>query len=443
VETILAAEDRDTSRATALAQIVVRCMECGRRYDGVTPRTACTECGGLLDVVVPLNRLTPQDLGQGLPEAARNSGVWRYWPLLPQLSGDAIVSRWEGNTALYRDDRLARFAGLQDGALRMKHEGQNPTGSFKDRGMTVGVSHAKAVGAKIIACASTGNTSASLASYAAAAGIPALVLVPATKISTGKIAQTIAYGAKVVQIDGDFDRALALLRELTAAYDVYLVNSVNPFRLEGQKTIMFELLEQLNWQAPDWIALPGGNLGNTSAFGKALAELHQVGLIDRIPRLAVIQAAGAAPFAHYFQSGFEEYEAVHADTVATAIKIGDPASTPRARRSIDVTQGWVTTVTDDEILEAKALIDGVGIGCEPASAASLAGLKKLRAEGVILPEHTAVGLLTGNILKDTDAVTSYHFEDVNGAPRAAANRPLRVAAELSALEQALSDALHR
>ena len=296
-------------------------MECGRQYDGVTPRTACTECGGLLDVVVPLNSLTPDDLGRGVPEAARNSGVWRYWPLLPQLPGDAIVSRWEGNTALYRDDRLARFAGLQDGALRMKHEGQNPTGSFKDRGMTVGVSHAKAVGAKIIACASTGNTSASLASYAAAAGIPALVLVPATKISAGKVAQTIAYGAKVVQIDGDFDRALALLRELTAAYDVYLVNSVNPFRLEGQKTIMFELLEQLDWQAPDWIALPGGNLGNTSAFGKALAELHQVGLIDRMPRLAVIQAAGAAPFAHYFQSGFEEYEAVQADTVATAIRL--------------------------------------------------------------------------------------------------------------------------
>jgi threonine synthase len=443
VETTLTAEDRDTNRATALAQIVVRCMECGHRYDGVTPRTACIKCGGLLDVVVPLNRLTPADLGQGLPEAARNSGVWRYWPLLPQLPGDAIVSRWEGNTALYRDDRLARFAGLQDGALRMKHEGQNPTGSFKARGMTVGVSHAKAVGAKIIACASTGNTSASLASYASAAGIPSLVLVPATKISAGKIAQTIAYGAKVVQIDGDFDRALVLLRELTAAYDVYLVNSVNPFRLEGQKTIMFELLEQLHWQAPDWIALPGGNLGNTSAFGKALAELHQVGLIDRIPRLAVIQAAGAAPFAHYFQSGFEEYEAVQAETVATAIKIGDPASVPRARRSIEVTHGWVTSVTDDEILEAKAVIDGMGIGCEPASAASLAGLKKLRAEGVILPEHTAVGLLTGNILKDTDAVTGYHFEDVNGAPRAAANRPLRVAAELSALEQALSDALHR
>ena len=442
MDTTLAAEDRDTNRATALAQIVVRCMECGRRYDGVTPRTACTECGGLLDVVVPLNRLTPDDLGKGLPENARHSGVWRYWPLLPQLPGDAIVSRWEGNTALYQDDRLARYAGLQDGALRMKHEGQNPTGSFKDRGMTVGVSHAKAVGAKIIACASTGNTSASLASYASAAGIPSLVLVPATKISAGKIAQTVAYGAKVVQIDGDFDRALALLRELTAAYDVYLVNSVNPFRLEGQKTIMFELLEQLNWQAPDWIALPGGNLGNTSAFGKALAELHQVGLIDRIPRLAVIQAAGAAPFAHYFQSGFEEYEAVHADTVATAIKIGDPASTPRARRSIEVTHGWVTTVTDDEILEAKAVIDGVGIGCEPASAASLAGLKKLRAEGVILPEHTAVGLLTGNILKDTDAITSYHFEEANGVQRAAANRPLRVAAELSALEQALSDALH-
>ncbi|MFT4039306.1 MAG: threonine synthase [Thermomicrobiales bacterium] len=442
MESTQAVAPREATRAETLAQIVVRCMACGHTTDGVTPRTACTECGGLLDVVVPLEALTPADLGVGLPAAAQHSGVWRYWPLLPHLPGDSIVSRWEGHTPLYADDRLAAFAGLEAGALRLKHEGQNPTGSFKDRGMTVGVSHAKATGAKMVACASTGNTSASLASYAAAAGIPALVLAPATKISAGKIAQTMAYGATLVQIEGDFDRALALLRELTAAYDIYLVNSVNPFRLEGQKTIMYETLEQLNWQAPDWIALPGGNLGNTSAFGKALVELHQVGLIDRIPKLAVIQAAGSAPFASYFQSGWEEYEAVHAETVATAIKIGDPASTPRARRSIEATNGWVTSVSDGEILDAKAAIDAAGIGCEPASAASLAGLKALRQQQVIRPGETAVALLTGNILKDTDAITSYHLEDVNGAPRAAANRPLRVAAELAALEQALADALH-
>lgn len=418
-------------------------MECGQRFGGERLLTSCPQCGGLLDVLVPLDRrLTPADFESGAPMTALHSGVWRYWPLLPALPEQAIVSRWEGNTALYSDDRLAWFAGLADGNLQLKHEGQNPTGSFKDRGMTLGVSHAKAVGARIVACASTGNTSASLASYAAAAGIPALVLVPATKISAGKIAQTIAYGARVVQIDGDFDKALALLRQLTAAYDVYLVNSVNPFRLEGQKTIIFEMIEQRGWQAPDWIVLPGGNLGNTAAFGKALAELHQVGLIDRLPRLAVIQAAGAAPFAGYFASGFEEYEPVSAETVATAIKIGDPASVTRARRSIEVTNGWVTTVSDDEILDAKAAIDGTGIGCEPASAATLAGLRRLTREGIVQPGESAVALLTGHILKDTDAVTSYHLSDVDGAPRAAANRPLRVAAEFSALERALADALH-
>ena len=428
--------------STALSRIVVRCMLCGKQFDGSALRTSCTDCGGLLDVLIPLQRLSPSDIGASTPAAGRHSGVWRYAPLLPRLPEEALVSRWEGNTPLYRDDRLARFAGLREGDLELKHEGHNPTGSFKDRGMTVGISHAKAVGARIVACASTGNTSASLASYAGAAGIPALVLVPQTKISAGKIAQTIAYGAKVVQIDGDFDRALALLRQLTDAYDVYLVNSVNPFRLEGQKTIIFEMLEQRGWQPPDWIALPGGNLGNTAAFGKALVELRQAGLIPRLPRLAVIQAKGAAPFAAYFETGFEEYAPVQAETVATAIKIGDPASIARARRSIDATYGCVTTVSDDEILEAKAAIDAAGIGCEPASAASLAGLRRLTREGVVRPGETAVAVLTGHLLKDTDAITAYHFDDVDNAPRPGANRPLRVAAELPALERALADALH-
>ena len=429
--------------AEMLNRVVVRCMACEARFTGAQVLSQCPACSGLLDVVIPTRRkLSPSDFGSGTPVAAEHSGVWRYLPLLPALPAASLVSRWEGNTPLYRDDRLARYAGLPDGHLELKHEGHNPTASFKDRGMTVGVSHARAVGARIVACASTGNTSASLAAYAAAAGIPALVLVPEGKVSAGKLAQTIAYSAKVVQVDGDFDVALALLRELTSAYDVYLVNSVNPFRLEGQKTIIFEMLEQRGWQPPDWIVLPGGNLGNTSAFGKALVEAHAVGLIDRVPRLAVIQAAGAAPFAAYHASGFEEFAPVKAETVATAIKIGNPASTARARRSIELTNGWVTTVGDDDILDAKAAIDRSGIGCEPASAASLAGLGRLVRDGIVGPEETAVALLTGHILKDTDAVTAYHFADVDGAPRRAANRPVRVAAEISALEQALADALH-
>jgi threonine synthase len=429
--------------AEMLDRIVVRCMACEARFTGANALSQCPACGGLLDVVIPTRRkLTPSDFGVDLPATGEHSGVWRYQPLLPALPEAALVSRWEGNTPLYRDDRLARYAGLPDGHLELKHEGHNPTASFKDRGMTVGVSHARAVGARIVACASTGNTSASLAAYAAAAGIPALVLVPETKIAAGKLAQTIAYGARVVQVDGDFDAALALLRQLTAAYDVYLVNSVNPFRLEGQKTIVFEIIEQRGWQPPDWIVLPGGNLGNTSAFGKALAELRAVGLIDRLPRLAVIQAAGAAPFAAYHASGFEEFAPVQAETIATAIKIGNPASTARARRSIELSNGWVTTVDDDEILEAKAAIDRSGIGCEPASAASLAGLRRLVRDGIVGAAETAVVLLSGHILKDTEAVTAYHFTDDIDAPRPGANRPIRVAAEISALEQALADALH-
>ena len=432
-----------TTNAETLGRIVVRCMECEERYTGANVLTSCPACGGLLDVVIPTKRkLSPADLGVNLPANARHSGVWRYSPLLPALPEASLVSRWEGNTPLYSDDRLTRYAGLLEGQLELKHEGHNPTASFKDRGMTVGVSHAKAVGARIVACASTGNTSASLAAYAAAADIPALVLVPEGKIATGKLAQTIAYGATVVQVDGDFDVALALLRELTAAYDVYLVNSVNPFRLEGQKTIIFEMLEQRGWQTPDWIVLPGGNLGNTSAFGKALIELQAVGLIDRLPRLAVVQAEGAAPFAAYHASGFEEFAPVQAETVATAIKIGNPASTPRARRSVELTNGWVTTVSDIEILDAKALIDRSGIGCEPASAASLAGLRRLVHDGIVRANETAVALLTGHLLKDTEAVAAYHFDDVGGVPRGGANRPTRVAAELSALERALADALH-
>jgi len=427
----------------ALSNIVVQCMACGASFPGTRPLTSCPDCGGLLDVALSLPpRIGPQDFDVELAEAGRHSGVWRYRRLLPPLPDDAIVSMWEGNTPLYEDARLERYAGLDVGRLQLKHEGLNPTGSFKDRGMTVGISHARAVGARMVACASTGNTSASLAAYAAAAGLPSLVIVPEGKIAAGKLGQTVAYGARIVQVAGDFDQALSLLRQLAAAHDVYLINSINPFRLEGQKTIVFEMLEQRDWQAPDWIVLPGGNLGNTAAFGKALGELYAVGLIDRMPRLAVIQAEGAAPFAASFADGFDSFAPVTAETAATAIKIGNPASFPRAKRSIATTDGWVTTVSDDEILQAKAAIDSTGIGCEPASAASLAGLRRLVREGVVRSDDTAIALLTGHVLKDVESVMAYHLTDVDGAPRPGSNRPVQVAAELSALERALADALH-
>jgi threonine synthase len=268
----------------------------------------------------------------------------------------------------------------------------------------------------------------------------ALVLIPEGKIAGGKLAQTIAHGARVVQVQGDFDQALALLRRIAEDYDryhVYLVNSVNPFRLEGQKTIVIEMLEQLDWQIPDVIALPGGNLGNTAAFGKALMDLHAAGIIDRLPRLATIQAAGAAPFVTYYENGFDAWEPVQAETIATAIKIGNPASMERARRSIQLTGGVAISVTDDEIMTAKAQIDRVGIGCEPASAASLAGVKKLVESGKIDRGATVVGILTGHLLKDADAVMNYHLHDANGAPKPGANRPVTIPAELAALEQVI------
>ena len=423
----------------ALGGLQVRCMDCGTVSPGDAPINLCPVCGGLLDAVIDTSApIDPATFGTGLSPALARSGVWRYRALLPAIPEAAIVTRGEGNTPLYVDDRLAAFAGLRAGSFGVKHEGHNPTGSFKDRGMTVGVSHAVAVGARIVACASTGNTSASLASYAAAAGIPAMVLVPEGKISGGKLAQTIAYGARVVQIEGDFDLALRLLRELTASHDVYLTNSVNPFRPEGQKTIMLELFEQVGWDVPDVITVPGGNLGNTAAFGKAIDEAHAVGLIARKPRLITVQAEGASPFARYFASGWRHYEPMHAETVATAIKIGDPVSTPRARRTIEWTNGYVTTVTDEEILDAKALIDQVGIGCEPASAASLAGARRLVAEGVIGPDDTIVGILTGNVLKDTDAIMRYHLDDrADGTPYPLANRPIRIDATIDALARLL------
>jgi threonine synthase len=320
----------------------------------------------------------------------------------PEARDQDIVTWPEGNTPLIARESVSGFAGVA--RLTLKHEGMNPTGSFKDRGMTVAVTQAKRLGMAGVACASTGNTSASLAAYAAQAGLGGIVLIPAGKTALGKLAQTIAYGATILAVRGDFDQCLALVEDASARLGLYLVNSINPFRLEGQKAIVFELLEQRQWRAPDWIVLPAGNLGNTSAFGKALVEARANGLIDRLPRLAAIQAAGAAPFARSYATGFKTRESVRAETVATAIRIGNPASWDRGVRAITGTNGVVCAVTDDEIIEAKRVVDRSGVGCEPASAASVAGVRKLARDGVIRPTDDVVAVLTGNLLKDPEAL---------------------------------------
>jgi threonine synthase len=424
-----------SSATEALSALSLRCVECSTLYPaletGQPPRYRC-ECGGVLDVELPLfsdQTRDPANTGASLqrlfdqraatsplwslrPETLPDhSGVWRYRELILPVPEQTIVTRPEGNTGLYPvgienvspnrigHRRIGEYAGIE--RFFLKHEGENPTGSFKDRGMTVGVTMAHLLGASAVACASTGNTSASLASYAAQAGMRGIVFLPAGNVSGGKLAQTLAYGAQTVQIKGDFDDAMRLVEQVCNELGIYLLNSLNPFRVEGQKGIGFEILQQLNWQAPDWLVLPAGNLGNTSAIGKALRQAYELSLIKRLPRIASIQAAGANPFYRSFKQDFAKRESVHAETVATAIKIGNPVSYTRARRVIEESNGLVEEVTDAEILAAKAIIDQAGIGCEPASATTLAGVRKLVARGIIRRDETVVGVLTGTLLKDS------------------------------------------
>jgi threonine synthase len=382
----------------------LRCIECGSGYDPHETRNQC-DCSGLLEVALdhgPVDRGRFDDRLGAIDHPLR-SGVWRFRELMPELPDDAIVSKPEGNTNLYHDSRLSDFAGVD---VWFKHEGENPTGSFKDRGMTVGVSHARWTGATMVACASTGNTSASVAAYAAAAGIPSVVFIPAGKISGAKLGQTIAYGTHIIQVRGDFDTAMDVVRDASTRYGIYLLNSLNPFRLEGQKSIVLEALQQMRWQVPDWIVISGGNLGNTSALGKALREALAAGLIDTMPRIAICQASGAAPLYHAFRRQFESYEPVVANTIATAIQIGDPVNYAKARRVITEFEGTVVAVDDADILAAKSQVDRVGIGCEPASAAGLAGIRQLVATGTIEAGDRVLTYLTGHLLKDTDALTT-------------------------------------
>jgi threonine synthase len=418
------------------------CRACRAGQPLDSPAAQCPACGGLLE-------LEPEALPQSAAElralfrgrrgagpAVDASGVWRFRELvLPEAAPEEVVSQPEGNTPLLFREPIARWAGAD--ALLLKHEGHNPTGSFKDRGMTVGITQARRVRARAVACASTGNTSASLAAYAALAAVPALVFVPAGQVALGKLAQTLAYGARTLLVRGDFDACLRLAREAAAALGVYLLNSVNPFRLAGQRTIVLELLDQMDWEPPDWIALPAGNLGNTAAFGAALRQAVDCGLLARVPRLLCVQASGANPFARAWRDGFARKHTVSAETVATAIRIGDPASYERAVEAVRFTNGAVAEVGDDEILEAKAVIDAAGVGCEPASAAAVAGVRRLRAEGLVASGERVVAVLTGHILKDPTLLVRYHQE--TEPPPRGANRPREIGPELAEVERVLRE----
>ncbi len=421
----------------------------GAAYPILPPRNA-DSAGGLLAVERDLSGVdgatlkATWDARLGDREFPYRSGVWRYRELIAPFPDDAIVSAPEGNTNLYCGEgenrcpgcraggcRLAHWAGVE--RLALKHEGENPTASFKDRGMTAAISHARYAGATTVACASSGNTSASLAAYASKAGMRALTFIPEGKITAGKLGQTLAYGAQVVQVQGDFDAAMTLVQEVAATEPVFLANNINPFRLEGQKSIVFEMLQQRHWVAPDWLVLPGGNLGNTSALGKALIEAYELGLISKLPRIATIQAAGASPFAQWFERSFDHYEPMQAETIASAIRIGNPVSRHRARRIIQRTGGVVLALPDAELLAAKWQIDRAGIGCEPASAASLAGIKALRERGIIQPGDDIVGILTGHVLKDTEATERIHITGPDARP------PIVIAPTLAAVQQVLAN----
>jgi threonine synthase len=434
-----------------LAELACFEQHCRARFPIDEAIYNCTACGGLLEVVfevVSKDARVETELWKKTWRTRRTSndsleqsGVWRYRELLP-FDGHhhQVVSLREGNTPMLDAPRAARYGGLDH--LTFKHQGFNPTGSFKDNGMTCGVTQAIRLDRQRVACVSTGNTSASMAAYASAAGLDPIVFIPHGNISYGKLAQALEYGARTFQVEANFDQILALVRVLADRLGIYLLNSINPFRIEGQKTIVFEMLDQRDWSPPDWIVLPGGNLGNTSAFGKALRELCQFGFIHKIPRLAVIQAEGAAPFYEFMKTKAEFHPVADPHTLATAIKIGDPVSWPKALHEVTVTNGTVEKVSEQEIADAKAVIGQCGIGCEPASAATLAGIRKLTGAGTIRADEDVVAVLTGNVLKDPDYIYRYHtgeLEDPDGRKIDAtrANRPIVVPNDANAIAKML------
>jgi len=438
---------------------LLRCIGCGTVTPVAESGLSCEQCGDLLEVVFPhpgaasekLNAATLKAIWRerrSSPLPQDQSGVWRFREVLPPLGKDSPITLREGNTPLYELSLCSRITGVKQ--LYAKHQGMNPTGSFKDTGMTVASSFARKDGFRWVACASTGNTSASMAAYAARGGMYSLVLIPDGKISWGKLSQSLDYGAVTCQVKTDFDGCMRVLNEIVKHKPIYVLNSINPFRLEGQKTVAFELMEHFNWEPPDHIIVPGGNLGNSSALGKAFQEMKDLGLISHFPKISIIQAEGANPLVRTIrEKAGKELVSVQAETMATAIRIGSPASWKKALRILAATGGTVEQVSEVEIALAKAEIGADGIGCEPASAVTLAGLKKLVKQGFVKPNESVVLVLTGHVLKDPDFTLKFHRGDLFSetpfenearilAPRQRAPIVLDASADavLSALEQA-------
>ena len=467
-----------TGGSTATDPAYQRCINSTCRATFAVDEThfACPACGDLIDVVYDWDRLpVPRSLRDfearwsNRLDPLNFSGVWRFRELLPFAPPGMVVTIGEGQTLLQTADKVGQYVGMNPGGLKLQYEGMNPSGSFKDNGMTAAFTHARMVNAQRVACASTGNTSAALAVYCSATsfGFKAIIFIGSGKIAYGKLAQALDHGALTVQIVGDFDDAMQRVRQVADRLGIYLMNSINPFRLEGQKTIMYRVLEALAWEPPDWIVVPGGNLGNSSAFGKAFMELKHLGLIDRVPRLAVINADGArtlnalvgenglhwndgAPDSAVTDAYFNRLDAekLKASTIASAIEINRPVNLKKCLRALAFCDGVVRQVSDQEIMDAKARVGSGGLGCEPASAASVAGAKRLREEGLIAPSDRVVCILTGHQLKDPTATVAYHgndqenFEKVlgsRGVSRAGfANRPVIVANDLDDIIRAIA-----
>lgn len=445
------------------SQFFFRCIDprCCRQFAITEKLYQCPACSDLLDIAyqfpefnVPAVKRTFQ-ARRASNHPLDVSGVWRFRELLPFLPEDQhhVVTLGEGNNPVLNAPRSAEYAGLK--RLKIKHLGWNPTGSFKDYGMTVAVSQAKRLGSQYVACASTGNTSASMAAYCARANLKAVVFIPEGQIAYGKLSQTLDYGAMTVQIQGDFDVAMNLVRELSEETGLYLMNSINPFRLEGQKTVMLELFDQLDWKIPDRVVVPGGNLGNSSSYGKALMELKELGFIDKVPRITIIQASGADPlYRTLVTSSLDLVPVKKAWTLASAIKIGRPISWKKAMRALNFSDGWCDVVSEQEIADAKAVLGRDGIGCEPASATTVAGLKRLlllghgeKPEVTIDPDEDVVAILTGHQLKDPEYTVNYHLDNLyehatyknvlvekSGKVKSTfANQPVQIAADKQAI----------
>lgn len=408
--------------------------KCGAQFDCGQTLFKCPQCGDLLDICYEWDKIS---LPGKLSDFAKRwgtrdnrldfSGVWRFRELIDFCGDDYKISIGEGQTILQQNDDLGKAIGMETGNLFLQYEGLNPSGSFKDNGMTAAFSHAKMVGAKASACASTGNTSASMALYAHSCGLKCTVFIGSGRIAFGKLSQAMDYGGHTIQIRGDFDDCMKQVQDVCGKLGTYLVNSLNPFRLEGQKTIMLRIIEGLGWEVPDWIVVPGGNLGNSSSFGKMFMELKELGLIERVPRIAIINAAGASTLADLVNDKNLKWNGSDVDdgiiddyyadltarnfsphTCASAIEISRPVNLKKCLRAINVCNGVVLAVSDEEIVDAKAQVGLYGLGCEPASAATIAGLKHLLADGVVGAGERVACVLTGHALKDPNVTVNYH-----------------------------------